>query len=417
MTGLEIAAVVGFVLLTLAAALLAAAETSLTRMSRARAEALHEEGRRGSGQLVRLVAERERILNPLLFLVLACHLGAATLVGALVQQRWGVGAFFIAFVVELVIIFVVAEAIPKTLALTDLDRTALRLAPFMRAVGLFAPLRWVTSGLLWLAAKLTPGGRRGSVVVLEDELLALAHQAAADETIEEEEQELIESIIEFGDTLVRDVMVPRPDMVVLHEAETVDVALARAVDTGLSRWPVYGSGIDDIVGVLLLKDLVKAGRSGQDATAVSAIMREPNFVPETKHTAELLREMQEASFHLAVVADEYGGTAGLVTLEDLIEELVGEIVDEFDVEEPLIERTEDGLIRVNGRVPLDTLSEVLGTDLPDGEWSTVGGLIFNSLGHVPSVGETLDVADHRLKVERIDGRRISRVRISPLVDA
>jgi len=417
MSGLEIAAIVGFVALTLIAALLAAAETSLTRMSRARAEALHEEGRRGSGKLVRLVAERERILNPLLFLVLACHLGAATLVGAFVQQRWGIGAFFIAYGVTLVVIFVVAEAIPKTYALSDLDRTSLRLAPLMRAVAVFAPLRWVTSGLLAIAAKLTPGERRGSVVVTEEELLALAHQAAADETIEAEEQELIESIIEFGDTLVRDVMVPRPDMTVVHEAETVDDAMAQAVETGLSRWPVYGTGIDDIVGVVLLKDLVKAGRSGQRAEPVSEIMRTPSFVPETKHTAELLREMQAASFHLAVVVDEYGGTAGLVTLEDLIEELVGEIVDEFDVEEPLIEKTDDGLIRVNGRVPLDMLSEVLGTDLPDGEWSTVGGLIFNSLGHVPNVGETLEIADHQLRVERVDGRRIARVRISPMVDA
>lgn len=366
---------------------------------------------------MKLVAQRERILNPLLFLVLACHLGAATIVGALVQQRWGVVAFFIAVGVELVVIFVVAEAIPKTLALSDLDRTALRLAPLMRAIGLFAPLRWVTSGLLTLAAKLTPGDRRGSVVVLEEELIALAHQAAADETIEAEEQELIESIIEFGDTVVREVMVPRPDMVVVHQDDTIDQVLAQAVETGLSRWPVYGSGIDDIVGVVLLKDLVKAGRSGPDTQAIAAIMRTPTFVPETKHTAELLREMQATSFHLAVVADEYGGTAGLVTLEDLIEELVGEIVDEFDVEEPLIEKTEDGLIRVNGRVPLDVLSEVLGTELPDGEWSTVGGLIFNSLGHVPGVGETVDIGAHQLRVERVDGRRIARVQISPLVDA
>jgi putative hemolysin len=417
MTGLEVAAVVGFVALTLVAALLAAAETSLTRMSAARAEALHEDGRRGSAMLVRLVAERERILNPLLFLVLACHLGAATLVGALVQERWGLGAFFVAFVVELVVIFVVAEAIPKTLALSDLDRTALRLAPLMRAIGVFAPLRWVTSGLLAIAAKLTPGDRRGSIVVLEDELLALAHQAAADETIEAEEQVLIESIIGFGDTLVREVMVPRPDMVVVHEDETIEQVLAKVDETGLSRSPVYRSGIDDIVGVTLLKDLVKAMRGGRGGQPVSTAMRESNFVPETKRTAELLREMQAASFHLAVVVDEYGGTAGLVTLEDLIEELVGEIVDEFDVEEPMIEKAEDGLIRVNGRVPLDLLSEVLGTDLPDGEWSTVGGLIVNSLGHIPDVGETLDVGEHQLRVERVDGRRIARVQVRPLVDA
>jgi putative hemolysin len=204
---------------------------------------------------------------------------------------------------------------------------------------------------------------------------------------------------------------------VIHEDETVDAALAQFVDTGLSRSPVYRSGIDDIVGVLLLKDLVGAARSSGGSGTLGEIMRPPNFVPETKRTAELLKEMQAASFHLAVVADEYGGTAGLVTLEDLIEELVGEIVDEFDVEEPMIEKSDDGLIRVNGRVPLDMLSEVLGSELPEGEWSTVGGLIFNSLGHVPAVGETLDVAQHKLCVEHIDGRRIARVSITPLVRA
>ena len=212
--------------------------------------------------------------------------------------------------------------------------------------------------------------------VSEEELLAVAEAAEASDAIEPEERELIGHIIEFGDTVAREVMVPRTDMVAMSNQHTVAEAIGIVIEHGYSRVPVYADGIDDVVGVVHAKDLMRAERDqGIDSPAV-AVARTPHFVPETKRISLLLREMQAEKFHIAIVVDEYGGTAGVVTLEDLIEELVGEIVDEFDVEVPMIERMGPGTVRVNGRVPIDELSDVLGAPLPDGDWDTVGGLIF-----------------------------------------
>ncbi len=255
--------------------------------------------------------------------------------------------------------------------------------------------------------------RRQAPQVSEEELLAMAEAAEASDAIEPEERELIGQIIEFGDTVVREVMVPRTDTVAMSNQHTVEEAIAIVIEHGYSRVPVYAEGIDDVVGVVHAKDLMRAERDQGSGSPAVAVARTPRFVPETKRIALLLREMQAEKFHIAIVVDEYGGTAGVVTLEDLIEELVGEIVDEFDIEEPMIERVAPGTVRVNGRVPIDELSEVLGAPLPNGDWDTVGGLIFNTLGHVPEEGETLVMDGWELLVERVTGRRIARVIVKP----
>jgi putative hemolysin len=226
---------------------------------------------------------------------------------------------------------------------------------------------------------------------------------------------LLTSIIEFGDTIVREVMVPRPDVVAVESTMTCAAVLERAIGSGLSRIPVYATTIDDITGVAFTRDLVKAAWAKRENEPVSAHARQPRYVPETKRVAPLLREMQREQFHLAIVVDEYGVTAGIVTLEDLIEELVGEITDEYDVEEVPPEKLADGTIVVNARMPVDEVNELLeATELPEGdEWDTVGGLLYSLLGHVPVEGEVAVVDGHRLVAERVQGRRIGRVRISP----
>ena len=259
--------------------------------------------------------------------------------------------------------------------------------------------------------------RREAPQISEEELLAMAEAAEASDAIEPEERELIGQIIEFGDTVAREVMVPRTDMVAISDQHTVDEAVGIVIQHGYSRVPVYGGGIDDVVGVVHAKDLMRAEREHGGDSPAGAVARTPHFVPETKRISLLLREMQAEKFHIAIVVDEYGGTAGVVTLEDLIEELVGEIVDEFDVEVPMIERLAPGTVRVNGRVPIDELSEVLDAPLPNGDWDTVGGLIFNTLGHVPEEGETLVVDGWELLVERVAGRRIARVIVKPVPDS
>lgn len=412
MTTGEIVAILAVAVMIGAAAILAAAETAITRISSARAEALVEEGRRGAKVLRSLVAERDRVLAPLLFVVLGCQLGAATIVAVLVDRRWGTEALIGAFAAELLLLFVFAEALPKSWSLAHPDRSAVLVAPVARVVASIAPLRWLSNGVNHLFGS-TPRDEDPSGGVAEEELLALAEEAAASDAIDEDERHLIGRIIEFGDTLANEVMVPRPDMVVVPAECTIGAAIEIAILNGFSRVPVCGDdGVDDIVGIVHAKDLMRAARDERVDEPVSAVMREPRFVPETKRIAQLLREMQAETAHMAIVVDEYGGTAGLVTLEDLIEEVVGEIVDEFDVEPPMIEQIDESHLRVNGRVSLWDLGDLVGRELPEGEWSSVGGLIFTTLGRVPDVGDVCEVEGHRFLVERVQGRRIARVLVT-----
>jgi CBS domain containing-hemolysin-like protein len=407
-------ALVGVVCLLVAvSALLALAETSLVRTSRAKALALVEEGRRGAGKLLALVERPERFLSGVLLLVLVCQLVVATLVGILAEQLFGGLGVAVATVFEVVVLFVLAEALPKNWAMQNPERSALLAAPLVAALVEFWPVRVFSQGLVRLAAALS-GGRRRPAEVSEQELLALADVAVEEQVIETEERALIHSIIEFGDTVVREVMVPRPEMQAVEASASVTEALERALAVGFSRLPAFEGNVDDIVGVAYVKDLVRAERAGQGGEEVRRHLRPAHFVPETKRVAALMREMQAETFHLALVVDEYGGTAGLVTLEDLIEELVGEIVDEYDVEEPPIKRLPDGSRSVSGRLTVDALAEELDVELPTGTWDTVSGLLSDLLGRVPLQGDAVAVAGWRLVAERVQGNRVGRVRVEPL---
>jgi CBS domain containing-hemolysin-like protein len=374
-----------------------------------------EHGHRNAAALLKLTEHPERTLNPVLFLLLLCNTVAATLVGVVASRVFGAVGVAVATVFEVVVIFVFAEAMPKTWAVQHSERAALLATPLVSAITRFPPLRWITSALIALSNFFLPGsGIREGPYVSEQELLALADEAAQQDVIEREERTLIHSIIDFGDTVVREVMVPRPDMVVVESIAKVSDVIEIAIAAGYSRIPVYGQGIDDIVGVVFVKDLVRAEREGKEDELVSALMRDAHFVPETKKVSELMREMQTKKFHQAIVVDEYGGTAGLVTLEDLIEELVGEIEDEYDVEEAPIEKLANGGLRVTARMSIDQVNELLGAELPEGDWDTVGGLVYNLLGHVPIEGETASLDGWCLTAERVQGRRIGRVRITPV---
>ena len=247
--------------------------------------------------------------------------------------------------------------------------------------------------------------------VSEMELLATVGEAAESGQIEADERSLIHSVIEFGDTIVREVMRPRPDMMSVSATATVSDALSQAIQAGYSRIPVYGDNIDDIAGVVFVKDLITADRANRGDHAVQTLLHEVRFVPETKRTLEMLREMQRDKLHIAMVVDEFGGTAGLVTLEDLIEELVGEIVDEFDTEESLVEPIDDRTWRVNARMSVFEVNDLLHIVLPDDDWDTVGGLVMGVLGHLPREGEKVELDGHELVADRVQGRRVVRVRI------
>lgn len=228
---------------------------------------------------------------------------------------------------------------------------------------------------------------------------------------EAEERELISSVLDFTDTVVREVMTPRTDMVVVKAAGSTDDALDVVLAAGRSRIPVLGNGADDVLGVLYARDLLKLMDDEAAAVPSTEIMRPAYFVPETKRVPELLRDMQANQVHLAIVVDEFGGTAGLVTIEDLLEEIVGEIADEYDNEDPLVTTLEGGELLVDGRLGVDELAELLGEDLPDDEWDTVGGLVLGLAGRVPDEGESFELDRHVFVAERVQGRRVSRVRL------
>src|SRR6202050_36274 len=278
-------------LLLVASAGLALAETSLVRMSRTKAMALQDDGRRGAASLLRLVQDPEGFLNPVLLLVLISQLVTATLVGILADSWFGAVGVLAATVFEVIVIFVLAEALPKNWAVQNPERSALLLAPIVSAVVRFPPIRLISRGLIGLANMLLgPRGRR--VGVSESELLAMADVAHEEDVIEGHERELIHSIIEFGDTVVREVMVPRPDMRTLEGDLSVSGALGVAIEAGLSRLPVHTGNVDDIAVVAHAKDLIRAEREGHGHEPVREFVRPAHFVPETKRVARLMREMQ-----------------------------------------------------------------------------------------------------------------------------
>jgi putative hemolysin len=413
LTGSEVTLIVVIAVLVLISIFLAIAETALTRISKAKALALADRHDRSGEALLTLAQEPDLWINSLLLVVLATQLVQASLVGILFDHLFGtlgvvVGVFF-----NVVIVFIVAESLPKTWTIANAEQAAIFSAPTVLRLVRFPPVRAASQLLTGLSHRLLPD-RRGPNVS-EEELLALADEALQEEVIEHGERKLIESIIEFGDTIVREVMVPRPDMVTVPGEFRVADVLEIVLLNGYSRMPVLGEGIDDVIGLIYAKDLMRAERDGFEQEAVSTLLRPAHFVPESKRVPDLLQEMQQEQFHMAIVIDEYGGTAGLVTLEDLIEELVGEIVDEFDHEEAMVEPLAGGGMRVNARMSMDEVNDLLPSALPEGDWDSVGGLLYHELGRPPLEGEQVLSGSWVLRAERVQGRRIGRVRITPSV--
>src|SRR6478736_6938623 len=419
MNGADWAILVVVVVLFAFSIFLALSETAFTRMSRIRALALADEGNKRAARLAVMLAQPQQTLNSVLLLVLVSQLSTATLIGVLLEGAAGGWGVVIGIVLQILLFFVIGEVAPKTFAVQHTERAALSVTPLLWFLTQFAPLRWLSKLLIGVANVVLPGkGLKAGPFITEEEIRTMADVAASEDSIEREERRLIHSIFEFGDTVVREVMLPRPDMVAVDADDTIEEAIERAIERGFSRLPVCEDhSTDEIIGLVYLKDLVRRARAGEGADAVRVAVRPAIFVPEQKRVAELLREMRTKQFHMAVVVDEHGGTSGLVTLEDLLEEIVGEIADEYDVEMPAVERLADGSLRAPGRTPVDEVSEALGTELPDEEWDTVGGLILNLLGHVPEEGETVRFQGLELRTERVQGRRIASVRITRFAGA
>ena len=403
------------VVLVLLAAFFAASEGALISISRLRALSMQEKGLARARDVLLLVEDRQRFLTTVLVANTLVLLGAESLATWLAIELGIPQAALVATLVMALLVLLFGEIIPKTIAVADSERWAVRLAMPMRAVAwLLSPfvrlMLWITVFLL------RPFGidRRSSLFVTEEDIRTLVDVGAEQRVIEEEEREMIHSVIEFGDTIVREVMTPRPSMIAISVEESARRALDVVISEGYSKLPVFEESRDDIVGVVHDRELLVALANGTLAQqSLRAFMRPAVHVPETKKIAELLREMQRDKFSMAIVVDEYGGTAGIVTMEDLLEEIVGEIRDEHDEDEqePIHVVTEGEAV-VEAATNIEDVNAKLGIDLPTEEFETIGGYTVGLFGRLPGEGEEV-VADPetRLRVDRLRRRRILAVRI------
>ncbi len=401
--------VVVAVLLVAMAFFFAMMEAAHGRLSRVRTDVLVRERRRGAASLALIVAEPARYLNVLLLIRTICELLATALVVVVFLDRIPSRgeALLIATLVMVVVSYVAVGVSPRTLGRQHADRVALASASFVvRITRVLGPLPKL---LIWFGNALTPGrGFREGPFATEAELRDLVDLAQESKVIQDEERAMIHSVFELGDTIAREVMVPRTDTVFIERTKTLRQALSLALRSGFSRVPVVGEGLDDVLGIVYLKDLtlrIHEYHEAESTERVESVMRPATFVPESKPLDALLREMQRDQIHIAVVVDEYGGTAGIVTIEDVIEEIVGEIADEYDREAPPYEQLNNGAFRVSARLPVDELGELFGLEIEDPDVDTVGGLLAKTLGVVPIPGAHIETHGLSLTAESTAGRR------------
>lgn len=408
MTGLAVLLGVGLVL----AAFAAAAETALTSVSRIRMRSLADDGNRRAQRVVRLHADPNGYLSTILTINTVALIVAST-AAALIVTRAHSPAEAISTVALSIFVLVFCEIAPKSLALRFNEWLALRMAAPVRV--LTALLRPIVSALTVVARLLLSAATRGrppGPFVTEDELKLILAMGEREGVVEQEEREMISGILEMTDKEVHEVMVPRVDVVGIEAGQPVSDLISLIIEHGHSRIPVYEASIDNIAGVVYAKDLLRHGVRSGDSRAIATLAREPYFTPESKHVGELLREMQQRKVHMAVVVDEHGGTAGIVTFEDLIEEIVGPIRDEYDfAEKEDVQFVSDREVVLSARFPVHDVEELLHIDLGETEADSIGGLVYERLGEIPKAGEVLPLGPATLTVEQVRRQSIQTVRI------
>jgi CBS domain containing-hemolysin-like protein len=396
-------------LLAMLAGLMAAAEAALSSLTRARADRLVEEGRPGALRVRRIAEDPPRYLNTALFIRTVCEISviflAALVVFGIFDATWE--RVLITAGPMIVVSYVLWGVAPRTLGQQHHDKVACAVAgPLVMLTTVLGPLPRL---LILIGNALTPGkGFEEGPFATEAELRELVDLAERSELIESGERQMIHSVFDLGDTIVREVMVPRTDMVYVEHYKTLRQAVSLALRSGFSRIPVIKDGLDDVIGVLYLKDVIKRVYDAPDSQTterVESMMRKPSWCPDSKPVDLLLKEMQAKRVHLVVVVDEFGGTAGMVTIEDILEEIVGEITDEYDEENSDVSELGDGRFRVSSRLPIDDLGDLFGLHLDDEDVETVGGLMAKLLNKVPIAGSVVAYDGLELVAERATGRR------------
>ena len=408
MTGIPTAALIACAVIVLAlGALLSAGESALLGFTRAAADDLVEEGRRGAARVRRLAEHRTRVLASLSVARVAVDMLAAVLItlaaSGLVRAWWQVLA--LALLANIILLGVVVGFSPRTYGRRNPAGTLLALGRLLTWVDVLgAPQRRLLSRTRRTEAAPTDAETREAV---NEDLREMIDEIGETDTIEDEDREMMRSVVELGQTLVREVMVPRTDMVTIDAHKPASAAMRLFIRSGYSRVPVIGEDADDVRGILYLKDVLRrlAAHPEHEELAVAGFVRDAEYVPEMKPADDLLREMQTGRFHMALAVDEYGGTAGLVTMEDLLEEVVGELTDEHDPELPEVVEVAPGTYRVPARLALDELGELFDLEIDDDDVDTAGGLLTKAIGRVPLPGAAGDIQGVHLLAEETAGRR------------
>lgn len=401
----------GLVVCLVLAAIASAADAALTAISRHRLHALLAEGRTRAQVVANLLEDPARFKATTLTINIGATMAATALTLSMVHPWTAWWQPLLALGGLLLALLVLGEALPKTIATVNPGRSALMLAAPLKVLGtLLLPLTGIVNLIMRPVLGNAPG-RVGSALVTEEELKLLVNVGAEEGLIEKDERAMIEGILVFGDTLVREVMVPRIDIIALENDATVADALEQAMAVGHSRIPVFQDTIDNVIGVLYVRDLLPLLRDGQLRRGIVDLTRPVYYVPETMKTADLLRSLKTRKVHMAVVVDEYGGTAGLATIEDLLEEIVGDIQDEYDTEEPAIKQVDEHTWLVEARVSVDDLNSETGLQLETEEVDSLGGLVYERLGSIPQVGDSIEVGDVRITVRSVQGVRPEQLEI------
>ncbi len=408
------------VLLLLLSAFFSGSEIALFAANRLRLRQLQEEGNPRAGVVNRLLEHPGRVLTTLLVgnnivTVAASVLATAFLVDRLGPQR---GTLYTILIMT-TLLLIIGEIAPKTFAAKYADRLALEVGRPVRWLGVaLYPLIRVLSVVSNLLIR--PLGARVSLsspLVTEEEIRLLVKMGEEEGVLEKHEREMIHSIFEFGDTVAREVMVPRAEIICVEDVASLNEVLRVVLAEGHSRIPVYHGSVDHIVGIVHVKDLLSHLKAGRHSILAKEVMRPALFVPQGKRLDELLREMRRKNMYMAIVVGEHGGTAGMVTIENLLEEIVGPILEEYDVDEKLVEVVSDQVAFIDGRMNIEEVNALLGLQLPSGGVDTLGGFVSRLLGHVPAQGEIVTYDGVEMYVERLEGTRIGKVKITKRVPA
>ncbi len=401
-----------FIICIALSAFFSSSEVALISITRAKVRTLINEGKKGAGSLSALKETPNRFLITILIGNNIVNVAAAAIATAVTISIFGDIGVGIATGVVVILLLFFGEIGPKIYAARNTERLALAVA---KPVNI---LTQILSPVIWAIEKITgrfgASAAIGETMVTEEEIKEWIEVGKEEGTIEQEEREMLYSVLEFGDTLTREIMTPRVDVALIEDVRTLDEAMQLFNETGFSRIPVYHDSVDNIIGILNIKDVFSTVFAGKRAIPIRELMYDPFFVPETKKIDDLLKELQVRKVQIAIVLDEYGSFVGIVTVEDILEELVGDILDEFDREEPEIQKIGEGTYLVDAKIWVDDLNDELDISLPVHEsYETIGGLLIDRLGHIPHPGESVHIPESHvsLVVMQMLSRRIVKIKL------